>query len=155
MAQKTSWTGAALTQTDINTYLMGEGGAWSTWTPQLNQNVTVTASVTQASYARYGRTIHFYIAVSCTSTGTAANEVTFSLPVTAASSGHVIPGGGLIYDVSATFNYPGLSYLKSTTLVGLLPAAVTSTALLGAVDFTAALVTSDLVQMCGTYQAAS
>jgi len=155
LAQKTAWDAAALTESDIVTYLSGEGGSWSTWTPTLTQGVAVSKTVTQASYARYGRTIHFYIAVSCSSTGTAANEVTFSLPVTAASSGYIIPGGGLIYDVSAGFNYPGLSYLKSTTLVGLLPSAVTGTALLGATDFTAALVTSDLVQMCGTYQAAS
>ena len=84
MAQKTSWNGAALTESDINTYLSGEGGAWTTWTPTLTQSGTVTATVTSAVYGRWGRLIVGQFRLSVTGTGTGSNAVTVSLPVTSA-----------------------------------------------------------------------
>lgn len=155
MAQKTSWTGAALTQTDINTYLMGEGGAWSTWTPTLTQSGSVTVTVVWARYARYGRTIHFSAVLSVTGSGTSSNEVLVSLPVTAASSAFPVGGSGYVVDSSASTQYPGLPYLKTTTTIGLLPSATTGLGLLGALGFTAALASGDAVAISATYEAAS
>ena len=156
MAQKTSWTGAALTQTDIVTYLMGEGGAWTTWTPTLTQSGSVTVTVTRATYARYGRTIHFNAVLSVTGSGTSSNEVLMSLPVTAASSAFIIGGAGYLTDASASLNYHGLPYLKTTTTVGLSPAAAAiGFGLYGTISFTAALASGDAINISGTYEAAS
>lgn len=154
MAQKTSWTGAALTQTDINTYLMGEGGAWTSFSPTLTQSGSVTVTVTRASYARYGRTIHFNAVLAVTGSGTSSNEVLMSLPVTAASSAFIVGGGGYIVDASASLNYPGLAYLKTTTTIGLVPSTV-GIGLLGFNGFTAALASGDTVNISATYEAAS
>ena len=156
MAQKTSWNGATLTEADINLYLMGEGGAWTTWTPTVTQSVSVTVTVASARFARYGRTIIFRTALTVTGSGTASNAVSMSLPATSAASGFVIPGGGLIFDTTASLNYPGLTYLSSTTAVGLVPSATNANGVLGAVGgFTAGLAAGDLIQISGVYEAAS
>jgi hypothetical protein len=156
MAQKTAWDGATLTESDINTYLMGEGGAWSTWTPTLTQSGAVTKTVTRAVYARYGRTIHFNAQLAVTGSGTSSNSVTISLPVTAASAGFITIGGGYIYDATASLNYHGLAYLLSTTTMALSPSAVgVGLGVLGTVSFTAALANGDSVNISGTYEAAS
>jgi hypothetical protein len=155
MAQKTWVAGDVVTAADTNTYLSGEGGAWSTWTPTLSQSGTVTCTVTHAKYARYGRFIVFYTALTATGTGTGAAAVTLSLPTAAASSGHVIPGGGLLFDATANLNYPGVSYLSSTTAVALVPTTAPGNGVIGIVEFTAALANGDLIQMSGAYEAAS
>lgn len=155
MAQKTSWNLATLTESDINTYLMGEGGAWSSWTPTVTQSGSVTVTVTRARFARYGRKIEFYALLSVTGSGTAANEVLMSLPVTASTSAYVINGAGYIVDASATTQYPGIAFLKTTTTVGLVPSNVTGIGLLGALGFTAGLASGDTIQISGTYEAAS
>jgi hypothetical protein len=106
---------------------------------------------------RIGRTIHFQVSLSVTGSGSAGNAVTVSLPVTAAASGFMIPGGGHIGDSTAATNYPGLTWLSSTTSVVLFAAAVTSGTLaypLGQTSFTAALAAGDAVTVAGTYEAA-
>ena len=155
MAQKTSWTGAALSQTDINTYLMGEGGAWTSFTPTLTQSGTVTNTATWCKYGRWGRLIvaNFYVTV--TGTGTASNVITIGLPVTAATSS-VAFGSGYIYDNSTGIYYPGIAYLASGTTASLIDATQSSTTpTLGAAGFTAALAANDIVNLTLTYEAAS
>lgn len=158
MAQKTFVAGDVLTAADVNTYLTGEGGAWTTYTPTLNQSNTVTATVTRAVWARYGRTIHFQVFLAVTGTGTANNQVTVSLPATAASSGFTVIGGGYISDSSAgPANYVGITYLASTTTAGLQSTNSTALGLLGfsGTPFTAALASGDTITIAGTYEAAS
>lgn len=157
MAAKTSWNGAALTESDINTYLAGEGGAWRTYTPTLTQSGTVAATVTRAVWARYGRTIHFQVTLAVTASGTANNQVTVSLPATAASSGFTIIGGGYLTDATGPSNYAGITYLASTTTAGLQSTSSTALGLLGftGTPFTAALASGDTVNISGTYEAAS
>lgn len=155
MAQKTSWNGAVLTESDINTYLMGEGGAWTTWTPVLTQSGTVTATVTSAVYGRWGRLIVGQFRLSVTGTGTASNAVTVSLPVTSARSGVPVGSGG-IYDLSAVLNYTGNVSLNTTTTFGFEGHGIgVNPNLLGTTGFTAALASGDIVQGFFTYEAAS
>jgi hypothetical protein len=157
MAQKTSWNGAALTESDINTYLMGEGGAWTTWTPTLTQSGTVTATVTSAVYGRWGRLIVGQFRLSVTGSGTGSNAVTVSLPVTSARTSVPVGSGG-IYDVSAVLNYTGNVSLNTTTTLGFEPQGVgVSANLLGATGsgFTAALASGDIIQAFFVYEAAS
>jgi hypothetical protein len=154
VAQKTAWTGAALTESDINTYLMGEGGAWTSYTPTLTQSAAVTKTVTRGVYARYGRTIHFIVSLAVTGSGTSSNMVTVSLPVTAAAAGFFV-GVGQLYDATGPTVYRGFAYLQSTTTVAIDPSNSTAAGLLGANVFTAALASGDAVLVSGTYEAAS
>jgi hypothetical protein len=154
MAQKTSWNGAALTESDINLYLMGEGGAWTTWTPVVTQSGTVAATVNRATYGRWGRMIVATVFVTMTGTGTAANGVTVSLPVAAAGYITGTPlGSGWLFDTSAATTYPCLPCWNSASVVTLMS---TSSGLgLGAGTFTAALAAGDQVTFTVTYEAAS
>ena len=105
MAQKTAWDAAALTEADINLYLAGEGGAWTTWTPAVTQGVSVTTTNTRSRFARYGRLIIATFNLTATSAGTGGSGITVSLPVTAASASSV-NGSGIIRD-TGTSNYGG------------------------------------------------
>lgn len=155
MAQKTFVAGDVLTASDVNTYLMGEGGAWTTWAPTVTQSGTVTHTATRAKYARYGRTIHFSASLAITGSGTGANDITITLPVTSAASGIVI-GVGEVYDASVNTVYHGTLYAHSTTAVkirGTSPAG--SPFYLGSLSMTAGLANTDSITISGTYEAAS
>lgn len=155
MAQKTFVAGDVLTASDVNTYLMGEGGAWTTWSPTVTQSGTVTHTATRAKYARYGRTIHFSALLAITGTGTGANDIVISLPVTAAASGFTI-GVGEVYDASANTIYHGSLYAHSTTAAkirGTSPAG--SPFYLGSLSMTAGLANTDSISVVGTYEAAT
>jgi hypothetical protein len=155
MAQKlTGWDGNGLTESDIVTYLAGEGGAWTSWTPTVTQSGSVTVTNTRSRYARYGRTIHFTLNLAVTGSGTGSNDVSVSLPATAASSGELI-GTGYIYDSSAVAGYKGISYLASTTAVKILPNNNNGAGAMGNSEFTAGLASGDQIVINGTYEAAS
>ncbi len=155
MAQKTSWTAATLTESDINTYLMHEGGAWTSWTPVVTQSNTPTITNTRSRYARAGRLIHFSIILTVTSAGTAANAILVSLPVTAASSSFVGMGTGYLFDASSSTYYPFFMAAASTTTFGLNRMQETTTPTLGVSGFSAALANGDLIRCHGFYESAS
>lgn len=83
-----------------NSYMLHTGSTFNTWTPAVTQGVAVTTSNIRSTYFRCGRLIVATFRVSCTSTGTAANPVGMTIPVTAAANGPVI-GSGDILDSSA------------------------------------------------------
>ena len=155
MAQKTAWNAAALTEADINLYLMGEGGAWQSWTPTVTQSGSVTVTNTRSRFARYGRTIHYTLDLAVTGTGTAANAITVTLPVAAAAGSLTVVGSGRITDISVAANFTGLAINTSTTVMSLLPTTGTAGNYLGATNFTAALASGDTITISGTYEAAS
>ena len=155
MAQKTAWNAAALTEADINLYLMGEGGAWQSWTPTCTQSGAVTVTNTRSRFARYGRTIVCNWSLSVTGTGTASNSVVVSLPVTAAAAGMVV-GSGYVFDASAGLLYPALANINTTTALTFLTTSTDSASFqLGVVNFTAALAAGDALIGTATYEAAS
>ena len=155
MAQKTAWDGAALTESDINTYLMGEGGAWTSWTPAVTQSGSVTVTNTRSRYARYGRTIVATFNLSVTGSGTGSNAITVSLPVTAAASG-VPCGEATLSDASSGNIYAARAVLSSTSVIQLWTTSTDATAvILGSSIFTAGLASSDGIQGTITYEAAS
>ena len=156
MAQKTSWSGAALTESDINLYLGGEGGAWTTWTPTLTQSGAVTATVTHAVYGRWGRLIIVNFRLAVTGTGTASNAVTVSLPTTAARTNMVV-GTGNVFDQSTGLSYSGNIFLPSTTTLDFRQHG-TGTATdnrLGVAGFTAALASGDGLDGFFMYEAST
>jgi hypothetical protein len=157
MAQKTWVTGEAIVASDINLYLTGEGGAWTTWTPTITQGGGVACTVTRASYARYGRTIVAMAFLTVTGTGTAGNIVTLSLPVTAAHGSGVI-GSAALSDLSAARTYPGIASLESTTTFSLLGTSTVSADIrlgIATSAFTVALANTDQISFTVTYEAAS
>lgn len=158
MATKTFAAGDVLTASDVNTYLSGEGGAWTSWTPAVVQSGSVTATVTRGKYARYGRTIHFSALLSITGTGTAANDITVSLPVTAATTvgSNSVIGVGQLYDASANIVYHGPLIATSTTVVKILAISGAGAPFyLGSGSFTAALANTDSITVSGTYESAT
>jgi hypothetical protein len=156
MAQKTAWNGAALTESDINLYLTGEGGAWTTWTPTLTQSGAVTATVTHAVYGRWGRLIIANFRLAVTGAGTGGNAVTVSLPVTAARANMMV-GTGSVFDTSASLGYSGNVFLPSTTTMDYRQQG-TGTATdnrIGVAGFTAALAAGDGIDGFFMYEAAT
>lgn len=157
MAQKTWVAGDVVTAADVTTYLSGEGGAWSTWTPAITQSGAVTATVNHAVYGRWGRLIVASFRLTVTGAGTSSNAVAISLPVTAARSiGSV--GTGLIFDTSASLSYTGQCDIASTTTIQYSPQGVgVSPNSLGATGsgFTAALAVGDVLTGFLTYEAAA
>jgi len=155
MAQKTAWTGSSVTESDINTYLMHEGGAWTTYVPTLSQSVTVTKTVTYASYARASRMIIGTARLAVTGTGTAANVVVIGLPVAAAASVSGCIGSGFITDTSAgPVIYTGTVILNTTTTVTIVGSGGVVNSL-GVTQFAAALANTDIVSIQFCYEAAT
>lgn len=154
MAQDTTWTGAVLSEADINAFLMREGNGWSTYTPTLTQSGAVTKTVTFAHYARLGRIIIGNVLLTCTGAGTGGATVLIGLPVAthASASGNTPVGAGHIQDVGVGF-YSGTAITQTSTTVGLV--ANNTTNLLGANSFTAALASGDIVSVQFTYEAAT
>ena len=156
MAQRTFVDGEVLTATLTNTYLMGEGGAWTSWTPAVTQSGSVTVTNTRSRYARWGRRIEFVCDLAVTGSGTGNNIITVTLPVTSASQ-HTVFGGGYLFDTSSGIYYPLLTVGGSTTVAHLLDGAVRATPQLGLTgsSFNAALASGDIIRLGGTYEAAS
>jgi hypothetical protein len=155
-------------QLDTNTLTVYSGAAWSTigptnsaltaWTPAVTQSGAVTGTVTTGTYSRVGRRVFFEVLFAVTGSGTAANVVTVSLPVTALSGNpHSVIGLGYIYDSSATAAYKGEVVMASTTTVKFF-ANVTSAAVgltyFGTSLFTAGLAVNDVITLTGNYEAA-
>jgi hypothetical protein len=118
MAQKTFVDGDVLPASDINTYLMGEGGAWTSFTPQVDQGAStnIAKTVNYSNYARYGRTIHFAFGLAMTAAGTAGSQVTITLPVTAASTSG-LAGSARVFDTSTNSYYSCTIMGPSTTTI--------------------------------------
>ena len=156
MAQKTSWTGAALTQTDINTYLMGEGGAWTSWTTTVTQSDSVTVTVNTATYGRWGRMIICRMQVTVTGSGTGSNAIVVGgLPATAAVSVGAF-GQGYLFDTSVPNTFPFIVTLASSTSINLSSTSANASSLsLGVTSFTAGLASGDIINCSFTYEAAS
>jgi len=155
LAQKTAWSAAALAESDINTYLMGEGGAWTSWSPTITQSGSVTYSGAYGGYGRWGRKIVAQGEFNITGTGTAANIVTVALPATAANAGQPI-GQGWIFDASTGFFHYGQLITQTTTTASfLIQTNGAAATFLGTTSFTAALASGDIIGVNLCYEAAS
>lgn len=157
--------GQLIYETDTDTYTARSAGpvwqtvmqmgAWTSYTPTLTQNVTVTKTVNYAKFTRMGRTIHVTCFLTVTGAGTAANQVLITLPV--ASTGTIIRVGiGQIYDVSANTMYGGIAECSvNASTVRLWPTSADGGDVLGNNVFTAGLAVNDQVHLVATYEAAS
>lgn len=155
---------------DVNTVTVYNGSAWSTvgpvhgalltWTPVVVQSATPTLTVQNASYVRIGRMIVGNFQIALTSSGTAGNAITLTLPVTAAANQTAI-GSGYLVDTSTGFFYSAVLVPADTTKTWFLDTAINagaSTAVTmgsGASTFNAALATGDSLVGSFHYMAAA
>jgi hypothetical protein len=132
--------------------------AWTPYTPTLTQSGAVTKTVNQAAYTRVGRKITAHVMMTCTGSGTAANEVRVGLPITArvTTGDRQIVGQGAILDISANVFIGGLAIMKTDgNSVAFVPTSTDSGGFLGQSVFTAALASTDVVSMTVTYESAT
>jgi len=155
MAQKTFADGDVLTASDINTYLMGEGGAWTSYTPQIDQGAStdIAKTVTYSKYARHGRMITWNFTLDLTAAGTAGAAVSITLPATAASTQGVV-GVGWVYDAApSTLSYVCSIIGQSTSIAYFLSDGVAGSGWGAAPNL--ALASGDSLRGSITYEAAS
>lgn len=129
-------------------------GAWTGWTPTLGQGVTtnITKTVDVARFRNQGKLTEFEMRLLVTGTGTASAKVSFTLPSAARKSGIIAVGFGGVADTSATQEYHRAAILDtgSTTSV----VFQSTSGLIGASAFTAALANTDIVWCTGFYERA-
>ena len=89
---------------------------WSSYTPTVTQSGAVTKTVTYAKYISANKLCTVVFKLAITGSGTSTNAITVSLPVTAATSGLVLPGNGFVIEHGVN-NFPATPYLASTTTV--------------------------------------
>ena len=93
-----TWSpGDILTADDLNAI-----GVWSSYTPVLTQNGTRSATVNYAEFCVINKICFVNVDLTCTTTGSAGQVISVTLPVTGVSSGSI--GSGLFFDSSASSN---------------------------------------------------
>lgn len=126
------------------------GAVWESYTPTLTQSVTVTKTINNARYARLQKIIICDIALTCTSAGTAANEVAVGLPIATLATTNRQIGSGFVYDASAGFVYQVQAYNATTTTAKFFYQAPFGWGFSPNI----ALASSDQIRMLFTYEAA-
>lgn len=154
MARESLGTAAAAANDLVRKTEVDAVGTWVNYTPTLVQGVTVNKTVSRARYTQIGKTIIGSVNIACTSTGSASNEVRVGLPVTAAATGAIPIGLGFIYDSSVGLAYKAMAVLDNTGYMTFIATNTTTAGRLGADTFTAALATSDSIEIQFNYEAA-
>lgn len=89
-------------------------GVWSTFTPSLQQSVSLATSSLSAEYIQTGKSVKGNLIASINSAGTAANQITATLPVAPRHNSVPFTIGAFTYlDLS-----PGIWYTGSVTFLG-------------------------------------
>ena len=142
---------------EVYTELLAKLAGWTTYVPTLTQGVGVSKTVTRARYVKLGRIVVTQGLLSVTSSGTAANQITVSVPATAAYGGTMAFGSGYVYDTSTNATHSGIAFLGSTTLMAFTDTASSVSGGLGytGTSFAAALASGDAVSWFGVYESAS
>lgn len=127
---------------------------WTTYTTTLAQGTATDIAKTAiyVKYLRTGKTVTVQAKVSATGVGDGTNDITLSLPFTAATSGIIVGSG--YYKVGGT-QYQALAYLYSTTKVALLQTnADTSNAIGPTPGGGITVANGDIISVQFTYEAA-
>lgn len=146
------YTGSA-----FSTLIAPAHGAWTAWTPTVTQSATVSGS-SASYYIRISRLIIASLYFAPSSSGTAANAIVISLPVTARGGTTVVYAGPMITveDTSAASRWAGPALMVSTTTFKIQDMnSIGSSAYLGASSFTAAITTGDFIYGQLMYEAAA
>jgi hypothetical protein len=125
-------------------------GAWTSYTPTLIQNITVSKTVTRAVYCKIGRLVIAQIQLTVTSPGSSSNAILIGLPVNAATTG--IMCGTMTISSSGTSVYThGPALVQSVSVFGMLSTAGN----IYGVNPTTALASGNVIQATLMYEAAS
>jgi hypothetical protein len=125
-------------------------GAWTSYTPTLTQNITVSKTVTRAVYCKIGRLVHVQIQLTVTSPGSSSNSILIGLPVNAATTG--IMCGTMTISSSGTSVYThGPALVQSVSVFGML----STVGNIYGVNPTTALASGNVIQANLMYEAAS
>jgi hypothetical protein len=87
--------GQTLTAAELNS-----GGAFSSYTPTLTQDVAVAKTVNWARYMQFGKFVYVSLSLTASASGTANNKVFVGLPVSASANNFVL--GNAILDLQRT-----------------------------------------------------
>ena len=113
------YDGQVIYETDTNRSLVWNGsswdilsdmGAWTTYTPTLSQDATITKTINHARYIQFGKIVMGNVYMTATSSGTSGFTIRTSFPVTPIASiynntqsfGAVIGSGGLATSAAVT-----------------------------------------------------
>lgn len=145
------YTGSA-----FSTLIAPAHGAWTSWTPTVTQSASVSGS-SGSYYIRIGRLIIASLYFAPSSSGTAANDIVITLPVTARGGTTVVYAGPAvtIEDTSATSRFTGVPVMVSTTTFKVMANVASTTAYMGSTTFTAAITTGDFIYGQLMYEAAA
>lgn len=102
---------------DIADAVDAYGGAWTTFTPQLWQNVNVNSTVNYAKYRKIGKTVFVVMQITATGAGGGGDVQIRNLPFTAANTAGLVGVGG--YLDAGTANYNLTAFGLTTTSVGM------------------------------------
>jgi hypothetical protein len=142
--------GDILTAADLNGI-----GVWDSYTPVLTQAGTRTATVNYAEYVVINKLCFANIDLTCTTSGSAANIITVSLPVAANSSTTFrVYGSGSFFDDSANDVVLLTAVYNSTTTVRFLTEATTDRASGLGANPSVALANNDVVSLNLVYETA-
>lgn len=138
------------------TSLSFEVSNYKSYTPTVAQGATtnITKTVTYSKYTKNSNCVTYTASLNMTGTGTVTNNITVTIPQTAATSGIVI-GSGYYWDNSGN-QYPCLVYLASTTTVSFLRTDTSSATNNNGIgnDPDIAIASGDLIKFTCTYEVA-
>lgn len=150
-------SGNTLTAAQLNLYVRDNwknvADAWTAYTPSLSTWALGNGTIVGA-YVKVGRLVHFRLRFDAGSTSTFVGSPVFGLPVAAISSFSLPVGQALLADdsgTSATFRATRTALINSAT--NLVLRAENGALLSATVPWTWA--TNDIIEIAGTYQAAS
>lgn len=133
-------------------------GAWTSFTPVITQSGVVTHTVSNSTYLRVGRMIHWRFTLTVTGSGTGSNVVTLSVPVNIGYVSDYAPcGWGQILDSSTNLVCagPAVPAAAGTIKIQTLYMSGSAFNVLGTSSFTAALASGDVISGWCIYEAAA
>jgi len=134
------------------------GGTFSTYTPTLFQNGTVTTSQANGRYFQIGKIVYGSVFIVASGTGSAGNRVKVSHPVAPANQSVFMPiGNGMFYDGSSANVYPDQVVIEDATYFNFTitdAIAGNGAQYVGVTGFTAAIASGDQLGFSFCYEVA-
>jgi hypothetical protein len=148
--------GARVRAADLPGVFQTGTDAWQSWTPVWTQSATISKTINVAQYIKIGRLVIASVSLTATSAGTAANRLSVTLPVTAASA-VVRTIGSFRYNKAGTGYYSGSTMTLDATHVIFMQGGPACTEWLGATGSAnaAAVAATDTIDFTVMYESAS
>lgn len=130
-------------------------GTWASYSPVLAQSGTRTATVDYAEYCQINKFCVANVSLTCTTTGSAGNVITVTLPVNMASAATLrVLGSGMIFDTSGSDVRLLTAIVNTVSTVRFLTEATTDNASGLGANPSLALGSGDVIQFSVAYETA-